>query len=90
VESPPEERPPLVVAIEWASRVISISLEMALPALAGYWLDQRLGTKGLLMVLGVILGFCAGMWHLISLTKHPPEDGGAPQRPPGDCDSHSG
>ena len=35
-----------------------VSLEMVLPGLAGYWLDQRLGT----VVLFMLMGFAVG-WH---------------------------
>jgi len=41
--------------------VTTISLEMVLPGLIGYWIDLRLGTKLLFLVPGVILGFAIGM-----------------------------
>ena len=55
----------------WTSRVTTISLEMALPGLLGHWADQKLGTGMVLLVLGVLLGLGAGMWHLMLLTKTP-------------------
>ncbi|OHB73080.1 MAG: hypothetical protein A2V70_19400 [Planctomycetes bacterium RBG_13_63_9] len=63
---------------------MAIALEMALPSAAGYWLDQQLGTKRLLLILGAILGLCAGMWHLLSLTKSPPGSGEISDRSTGD------
>jgi hypothetical protein len=47
----------MAVAYGWAWRVMTISLEMALPGMIGYWLDQRLGTGFVLM----LLGFAGGM-----------------------------
>ncbi len=43
-------------AAEWVSRVTTISLVMVLPGLAGYWLDTKLGTQ----VLFLLVGFAAG------------------------------
>jgi len=55
--------------MEWSSRLTAIALEMVLPGLLGYWVDQKLGTGILLLILGVAVGFTAGLWNLIKLTK---------------------
>ncbi len=60
-----DKRPPLAVAIELASQVISVALMMALPAGAGYWGDQKLGTSPWLVVIGAVLGLAAGMMQLL-------------------------
>ena len=65
----PDDRSPLAVAIAWSSRIMTISIEMALPGLLGVWVDRRLGTGMLFVVLGVIFGFTLGMWHLLALAK---------------------
>jgi F0F1-type ATP synthase assembly protein I len=67
--TPPDERPPFVVAMEWASRITTISIESLLPILAGYWLDRRLGTRVLFLIIGAALGFVISLWSLIRLTK---------------------
>jgi hypothetical protein len=51
---------------------MTISLEMVVPGLVGYWLDQRLGTKAILTVVGFALGTTLGMWHLIRIANDPP------------------
>ena len=43
-------------AADWATRVMTISLEMVLPGLLGYWLDTKLGTKALFLLLGFAMG----------------------------------
>lgn len=43
-------------AAEWASRIMTISLEMVLPGLAGYWLDTKLGTRVVFLLVGFALG----------------------------------
>ena len=60
-------------AIVWTSRVTTISLEMVVPTLIGYWLDQRLGTRVLFLTLGAILGFVTALRSLLRL--------GTPSRP---------
>jgi F0F1-type ATP synthase assembly protein I len=47
---------------------MTISLEMVLPGLAGYWLDQKFGTKALFMLVGFALGGTLAFWHLLHLT----------------------
>lgn len=46
-----------------------VSLEMVLPGLAGHWLDQRLGTVVLLMLLGFGLGGTAATVHLMHMVR---------------------
>jgi F0F1-type ATP synthase assembly protein I len=51
-----EGRSAMAKATEWVSRIIAISLGMVLPGLAGYWLDTRLGTIPLFLLVGFALG----------------------------------
>jgi len=68
-----EERPnrdPLALAMEWVTKITTVSLEMVLPAVGGGYLDRRLGTSHWAL-LGVILGVVVGMWHLLLMTRPP-------------------
>lgn len=56
-------------AMAWVSRITTVSLEMVLPGLAGFWLDRQFGTRFLLTLLGFALGMTVGMWHLLAMTK---------------------
>ncbi|QEG35694.1 AtpZ/AtpI family protein [Bythopirellula goksoeyrii] len=56
-------------ATEWASRIMTISLEMVLPGLAGYWLDSKLGSKGLFMLLGFAAGSFIAFKQLMAIAK---------------------
>lgn len=69
MDNSPDGRSPYALAMEWISRITTISLEMVLPGVIGYWIDLRLGTKVVFLILGVILGFVGGIWQLIKLTK---------------------
>jgi hypothetical protein len=66
-----DDRSPMAQAMEWTSHVTTIAIEMALPGLGGHWLDRRLGTGMMFLLVGVALGFAMGMWHLLKLTQGP-------------------
>ena len=46
---------------------MTISLEMVLPGLAGYWLDLKLGTQVVFMLVGFAVGMYVAMKHLLYL-----------------------
>jgi F0F1-type ATP synthase assembly protein I len=69
VTNPADDPSVLVKAYEWATRIIVISLEMVLPGVVGYWIDQRLGTVCLFLVIGLIIGSFAAMRHLLQMTR---------------------
>ena len=59
---------PLGEAVVWVSRITAIGLAMFLPAVAGSWLDARLGT-GVLGLLGLVIGFAAAISWLVQLQR---------------------
>ena len=67
--SEPESRSPLAVGMTWASRITTLGLEFALPALAGFFLDQRWRTGPVLILVGTTLGFAVGMMHLLRIAR---------------------
>lgn len=58
----------LSVGIEWVAKITTVALEMALPAVLGFWLDRQLGTR-FLGIVGAALGITLGLWHLIKMTQ---------------------
>ncbi|HAH46280.1 AtpZ/AtpI family protein [Gimesia sp.] len=64
-----QPRSSLAEAHQWVSRLTSVSLEMALPALLGHWLDGKWGTSPWLTAVGALLGFATGMIHLLHMAK---------------------
>ncbi len=66
---PQKDRLLLVAALQWASRLTTIALEMVLPGLGGFWLDQWLGTGVVFLILGVIAGFWLGLSHLLQISR---------------------
>ncbi len=60
-------RPSMAVAMERVSQVTTIGGEMVIPTLAGYFLDDRWGTKPWLTLIGAVCGLSLSMWHLYQL-----------------------
>ena len=61
---------PIGEALAWASRVIAAGVAMALPAIAGRWADDRLGTH-VLAPIGLVVGFVAGLGWIVRLSARP-------------------
>lgn len=66
---PSLDRSPMAVALEWSSTIISISVAMVVPGLAGYWLDGKLGTGFVFLLLGMVVGVVVGIWQLVRLAQ---------------------
>lgn len=64
-----DDRSPMSIGLEWSTRLMAIGLEMALPAAGGCWLDLRIGTSPVFVILGTILGFAGGMFHLLQIAR---------------------
>lgn len=64
---PPQKRDPMAAAMEWVAKITTIGLEMCLPAVGGYYLDQRFQTS-IFALLGIVLGSCVGFYHLLVMT----------------------
>lgn len=69
VTTPSDDRSPAAKAYQWASRIMIVALEMVLPGLAGYWVDQQLGTVVLFMMLGFAVGGTGAIMHLIRMAR---------------------
>lgn len=69
VKQPKDDRSPLAVGLEWSSRITTVALEMVVPALLGYWIDQKLGTRLVFLVLGAALGFGMGLRGLLYMVQ---------------------
>ena len=54
-------------AMAWSSRITTISLEMVVPGLAGLWVDRKIGTEPVLLIVGMVLGFTLGIYQLVKL-----------------------
>jgi hypothetical protein len=46
-----------------------VAMTMVLPALAGHWVDEKLGTVVLFLLVGLALGCTAATFQLIQIAK---------------------
>jgi F0F1-type ATP synthase assembly protein I len=60
-------------AMSWVSRITTICGMFSLPPLGGVWVDGKLGTTPLFIVIGAALGFTAGIYSLLKIVT--PEEG---------------
>ena len=74
VPNPSDDRSKINQAYDAASRIIVVALEMVLPGVAGYWIDSRLGTGCLFLVIGMVVGCTGGVWHLIRFARQSGRD----------------
>jgi F0F1-type ATP synthase assembly protein I len=78
----PDDRSALVQAMSLSSMVMGVAMEMVLPGLAGwYFLDRRLGTKVVFLVLGLVVGVVGGMIHLVRMLS--PKNSASGKKPGG-------
>jgi hypothetical protein len=75
-DRPPDDRSPMAIAFEWSATIMVISAEMVVPGLAGYWLDQRLGTRAVFLVLGFAAGGILATLALVRIAKKRTDSGG--------------
>ncbi len=73
--------------MQWVQQVTAVSLEMAVPAGLGYWLDNRWGTTPWLVVIGAVLGFIVAMRHLLEIAGRASKQNRPNQNRPGDTRS---
>jgi len=59
-----------------------VGLEMALPILVGYWLDDWLDTTPWITSFAAVFGFIAGLLHLILILRQKDRDERSGKKPP--------
>lgn len=69
VAQPNDDRSPLAIGMSWATTIMALSAQMAVPPLLGYWVDQRLGTRLVFLFLGLALGVTLSTLGLIRIAK---------------------
>jgi F0F1-type ATP synthase assembly protein I len=76
VAQPPDDRTPIAIAVQWSATIMTISLEMVVPGLIGYWLDQQFGTRVVFLLIGFALGGILATLALMRIAKNRSEPGG--------------
>lgn len=76
----------------WASRISSISLQMVLPPLVGWWADRQWGTSPWLLIVAAVVGFASGMLAILKLERsfdRPPSRTGSGDKTGGESQESS-
>jgi F0F1-type ATP synthase assembly protein I len=60
----------MAIAFQWSATIMTISAEMVVPGLLGYWLDQRLGTHVLFLLVGFAVGGTLATLALMRIAKN--------------------
>lgn len=64
----PDRRPPMATAMRWVSEITNGGLMLALPSLAGWWLDGQLKTGPWCLIVGGFLGLILSFLHILRIT----------------------
>lgn len=75
----PDVISPIGEGFAWVARITGVGLAMTLPAVAGSWLDARLGT-GFLAPAGLVVGFVAALAWIVGMAGRTPKRGSGRQR----------
>jgi len=67
VTEPSNHRSALANGMAWATRAMTVSLEMVVPGAIGIWLDRYFGTVVLFALLGFAGGLSLAIWHLVRI-----------------------
>lgn len=67
---PVDDRSPSAKALSKVTQITSISLMMIIPAIIGYFIDQRFQTLILFTTVGLVLGISSSIWQLIKFVAH--------------------
>ena len=59
-----------------------IGIEMVIPAIAGYYVDDWLHTTPWIMIAGAVFGFAASLIHLFAILRQKERDEANDKKPP--------
>ena len=65
---PPDQRPPLAIAMQWVSEITAGGMMLVLPSLGGWWLDGQLKSSPWCLIAGGLLGLIASFLHTLRIT----------------------
>lgn len=78
---PGDDISPIGEGFTWVARITGVGLVMTLPAVAGSWLDTRLGT-GFLTPAGLVVGFVIALAWIVGMAGTAPKGGPRRRRRP--------
>lgn len=65
--------------VQRAFAMAAVGTEIVIPVLLGWWLDSYLDSSPWGALLGGVVGFTGGIWHMVQLSK--PDESSPDDRP---------
>jgi F0F1-type ATP synthase assembly protein I len=59
----------MAIGLSWATMIMAVSAQMAVPPLLGYWLDLLVGTRFLFLFLGLAVGVTLSTLGLMRIAR---------------------
>ena len=59
-----------------------IGIEMVIPAIVGYYVDEWLSTTPWIMIAGAVFGFAGSLIHLFAILRQKERDEASDKKPP--------
>lgn len=72
-----DDRSPVAKSLSKASEITAICMLMIVPGLIGYWIDQKVGSRVVFTLLGLILGMSGAVLQLVRLVSVADESSGS-------------
>lgn len=66
-----DDRSPTAKSFSKVSEIMAISMMMIVPGLIGYLIDQKVGTRVVFTLLGLLFGMTGAIYQLIALVTPP-------------------
>lgn len=63
----------LAIGYMWSVRIISLSIQMGLIILGFHWIDRKIGTSPILILVGTLLAIGIFIFQLITMITPPSE-----------------
>ena len=64
-----DDRSPTAKSLSKVSEIFAICLMMIVPGLIGYWIDQKVGSRFVFTLLGLIFGMSGAVMQLVRLVS---------------------
>jgi F0F1-type ATP synthase assembly protein I len=62
--------------------IAQVGIEMVVPAIGGFYLDDWLGTAPWMMIAGAVVGFAGSLIHLFAILRRKARDETSDPKPP--------
>lgn len=64
----PDRQPPMARAMRWVSDISAGGFMLAIPTVAGWWVDGKLGISPWCLIVGGFLGLVLSFLHILKIT----------------------